>query len=499
MNETVPDVFLRHIHRWTLPKAWKDSLMVVVLTPSFDSKIQFWAGVEDNNLLNSRWLEEILNQVDFIAADVDIEVTDRSENEKRRRFLIREFSGGTFEECAAEADLYLNLTLRRGVADILYPNWGDTIYDLLQLIFAMVDFNGTMPIKLPRSNRWPMRGLATASVKSFCLGLSQLECNVFISGPSGIGKEAVARYIHSASACNGEFVPVSIPAIPNELFAGVLFGYEKGSYTGAYHDQSGSFELAKNGTLFLDEVADMEPRQQAALLRVLSERRGCSIGATRTYPVTCRIIAATNRYEVMRKSFRPDLRIRLSEEEISAADGPDDWQPLRKLTLIREHIPLLFAMQYVRCYHEQIGFDRPVGKISIRVMGQENIVGNAAYRSLSNNPWSMNYRELNQVALHALLRSLVDKQPKNSGWNIILKLRSRFDQVDTEMKDLVDGDCPHGVKKWDYLADVARYRVISKLSSFEKTERVAEILGIDRSSLTRFLASYKRRYSKTPD
>ena len=493
MNESISDVFLRHIHRWNLPKSWKEQLMTLVSTSGFETKIQFWSGLADNNLVDCRWLEKVLNQIDFSNTDACYGTKEK------RLFLVRNFSGSTFAECTAEADIYINSTLRRGVVDILYPNWGDTVYDLLQRIFAMVDFNGSMPNKLPRSNRWPMRGLATDRVKKFCLGLSKLDCNVLISGPSGIGKEAIARYIHSATACSGEFVSVSIPAIPNELFAGVLFGYEKGSYTGAYHDQSGSFELAKNGTLFLDEVADMEPRQQAALLRVLSERRGCSIGATRTYPITCRIIAATNRYEVMRKSFRPDLRIRLAEEEISAAEGLADWQPLRKLSLIRDHIPLLFAMQYVRCYHEQIGFNQNVGKISISVMGQEDSVGETAYRCLADYPWTMNYRELNQIALHALLRSLVDMRPVKEEWRIVLKLRSRFDQVDVDVGDLLDIPCPHGVKMWDFLADTARYRAISKLSSVEKTERVAEILGVDRSSVTRFLSGYKRRYIQTSD
>ncbi len=165
--------------------------------------------------------------------------------------------------------------------------------------------------------------------------VSQSEATVLIEGECGTGKELVARAIHSLSKRkNNPFVGINCSAIPVELFENELFGHEKGSFTGAVGKEIGKIELAGEGTLFLDEIGDLQPLPQAKLLRVLQEREFYRIGGTKTIPVKCRIIAATNKdleKMVEEGSFREDLFYRINVIHIKVP-------PLRER---KEDIPLL--------------------------------------------------------------------------------------------------------------------------------------------------------------
>ncbi len=144
---------------------------------------------------------------------------------------------------------------------------------------------------------------------------AKTEANVIIEGESGTGKEVVAQSIHNESSRkNGPFIAVNCAAIPHELLESILFGHEKGAFTGANTMRLGKFELAHGGTLFLDEIGEMSPEMQAKVLRAIEERKIERVGGTRSIPVDIRIIAATNRdlYELTRKNlFREDLFYRL--------------------------------------------------------------------------------------------------------------------------------------------------------------------------------------------
>jgi two-component system nitrogen regulation response regulator NtrX len=139
---------------------------------------------------------------------------------------------------------------------------------------------------------------------------------VLLLGESGSGKELVARSIHRNSLRSRErFVQVNCAAIPEELIESELFGHEKGSFTGAPEKQLGKFEQADRGTIFLDEVADMSPKTQAKVLRVLQEGEVERLGSARTIKVDVRVIAATNKdleAEIEKGTFREDLYFRLS-------------------------------------------------------------------------------------------------------------------------------------------------------------------------------------------
>ncbi|HEY1695786.1 MAG TPA: sigma 54-interacting transcriptional regulator [Polyangiaceae bacterium] len=137
---------------------------------------------------------------------------------------------------------------------------------------------------------------------------------ILLLGPTGSGKEVLAREIHAQSARTGAFIPVNCGALPTSLVEGLLFGHVKGAFSGAARDEVGFVRSADGGTLFLDEIGDLPATSQAALLRVLQEREVIPIGATRAVKVDVRVVAATHRpLDALSDSggFRSDLLARL--------------------------------------------------------------------------------------------------------------------------------------------------------------------------------------------
>src|SRR5207237_4786248 len=142
------------------------------------------------------------------------------------------------------------------------------------------------------------------------------DSTVLVLGETGTGKELIARAIHNRSKrSNRAFIRVNCAAIPQSLIASELFGHERGSFTGATQRRLGRFESADGGTIFLDEVGDLPPETQVALLRVLQEREFERVGGSHTVSVDVRVIAATNRdltSAVAEGTFRQDLFYRLN-------------------------------------------------------------------------------------------------------------------------------------------------------------------------------------------
>lgn len=175
--------------------------------------------------------------------------------------------------------------------------------------------------------------------------VARVDSTVLLRGPTGVGKERVARFIHDRSTrAGGPFVAVDCGALPPQLLESELFGHAKGAFTGATTDRAGLFEAAHGGTLLLDELGETTPDIQLRLLRVLQEREVRRVGETRARPIDVRVLAATHRdmeADVDRGDFREDLYYRLRVVEIvipPLRERPDDILPLaRKLLAAAAH------------------------------------------------------------------------------------------------------------------------------------------------------------------
>ena len=189
---------------------------------------------------------------------------------------------------------------------------------------------------------------ALKTVVSNIVKVAPTDSTVLITGETGTGKELVARGIHrSSQRASQPFVTVNCASIPSSLVASELFGHEKGAFTGALQRRQGRFELANSGTIFLDEIGELPPETQIALLRVLQERRFERVGSSRAISTNVRIIAATNRdlaAAVASETFRADLFYRLNV-------FPIDVPPLRRR---KEDIPMLVEY-FVKRYAGKAG------------------------------------------------------------------------------------------------------------------------------------------------
>jgi len=199
---------------------------------------------------------------------------------------------------------------------------------------------------------------------------------VLIQGESGTGKEIIAKLIHESSEWkNGPFITINCPAVPGTLIESELFGYEKGAFTGAYSTKPGRVEMAKCGSLFLDEIGEMDMGLQAKLLQLLQDGQFCRIGSQEDKRMTARVICATNRdleEEVAVGTFRQDLYYRINVVNIFLP-------PLRERS---EDVPELVSY-FLNFYSD--AFNRPAPPLSaklITALQQYNWPGNV--RQLEN-------------------------------------------------------------------------------------------------------------------
>jgi transcriptional regulator with GAF, ATPase, and Fis domain len=226
---------------------------------------------------------------------------------------------------------------------------------------------------------------ALRSVLAAVRQVAPTDATVLVSGETGTGKELVARAIHKQSRrASRPFVSVNCAAIPVALVASELFGHEKGAFTGALQRRIGRFELAEGGTIFLDEIGELPPETQVALLRVLQEREFERVGGNRPIRADIRVIAASNRdlgAAVAQGSFRADLYYRLNV-------FPVHVPPLRER---REDIPLLVE-HFVRRYAREIG--KPIREVR-----------KSSLDLLRFHEWPGNVRELQNVIERAVIVS----------------------------------------------------------------------------------------------
>ena len=172
--------------------------------------------------------------------------------------------------------------------------------------------------------------------------VARSDISVLISGPTGVGKEVMARVLHESSPrSKAPFVALNCATLPESLIESILFGHEKGSFTGAAQSRTGLFEQANGGTLFLDEIGEMPYPLQSKLLRVIQERELTRLGSNHTVKLDFRLVAATNRdlrAGIAAREFREDLYFRVSAFRLTIpalADRPGDILPLAALFLVK--------------------------------------------------------------------------------------------------------------------------------------------------------------------
>ncbi|MGE5813628.1 MAG: sigma-54 interaction domain-containing protein, partial [Acidobacteriota bacterium] len=280
---------------------------------------------------------------------------------------------------------------------------------------------------------------------------------VLILGPTGSGKEVVARMIHELSRRgNGRFQAVNCAALPDTLFESEIFGHEKGAYTGAHDRKPGRLELAHHGTLFLDEIGDLSMAAQAKLLRVLEERRFERLGGNRAIEVDFRLISATNRpleQFVRDTRFREDLYYRVNAFAIrlpSLKERPVD-------------IPVL-AQRFLARYCAANGLP-----VDAKVFSRE------ALDALTQYPWPGNIRELESTVARAALSA-----PGRS-------IRG----TDIEFLHANESAAEPARERLPSLRDAERFHINRILEAVDWNKKeAAEVLEISRGTLYRKIVEY---------
>ena len=215
-----------------------------------------------------------------------------------------------------------------------------------------------------------------AQLKSQINAVAPTDSSVLISGENGTGKELVARTIHQLSTRNEHpLIDVNCAAIPEELIESELFGHEKGSFTGAVAKKIGKFELASNGTIFLDEIGDMSLVTQAKILRVLQEQQFQRVGGSRTLQVDVRVIAASNKdleQEIKAGTFREDLFYRINVVPVRVP----------ALKERREDIPLLVETFLIENTKKGLGPRKQMDDKALAILNDYRWPGNV--RELKN-------------------------------------------------------------------------------------------------------------------
>jgi PAS domain S-box-containing protein len=237
---------------------------------------------------------------------------------------------------------------------------------------------------------------ALQAVLAHVVKVAPTDSTVLITGETGTGKELIARAIHKRSQRGARaFVSVNCAAIPPSLIASELFGHEKGAFTGAIQRRLGRFELAEGGTIFLDEIGELPPDTQIALLRVLQEREFERVGGAKVIRANVRVIAATNRDvqgSIEAGMFRSDLYYRLNV-------FPIEMPPLRKR---REDIPLL--VEYF--------IDRYASKAGKKIRG----ISRATLDRLKSYFWPGNIRELQNVIERSVIVCETENFTVDESW-----------------------------------------------------------------------------------
>lgn len=297
----------------------------------------------------------------------------------------------------------------------------------------------------------------------------ETDLNVLILGESGTGKELFAQSIHNGSKRkNGPFVSVNCAAISNDLADSLLFGHVKGSFTGANNDHTGFFEQAHKGTIFLDEIGDMNAEIQAKVLRALQERKIRKVGEKTERTVDFRVISATNRdfsQAIMNNQFREDLYFRLEEFPLCIP-------PLRE----RNGDILLLAKHFLDEFASANNLE------ALRFSEE-------AASELMDYTWPGNIRELK----NAVQRAAVTRRTNVIDMLRMPRIHSKNQVQPTVQKETPEAAQPSAVSLEEYEREAIMKAYSSSRGNLTKT---AKVLGIGRATLYRKLDKFNLQHLK---
>src|SRR3954470_1742915 len=358
--------------------------------------------------------------------------------------------------------------MKAGAADFVTKPWSNA--QLLQAVETALslagqgDGKGTPASREELDRRFDFRGLIGAEPRFLKIleligRVAPTDASVLITGESGTGKELVAEAIHRNSRRReGPFVKVNLGGISSSLFESEMFGHVRGAFTDARADRKGRFELAHGGTIFLDEIGDLDPASQVKMLRVLQDRTFEVLGSSQRREVDVRVVSATNRAlpdMVARGEFREDLLYRINLITIHLP-------PLRERP---DDIPLLasrFLQAAAAAYRREAVVLTP-----------------AAARWLQAQPWPGNVRQLQQAVERAVLVETSDR----------LDVESFTDLAAAPGRDAADSLPDVGAMTID---EIERAMILKSLRHHGgNISRVAESLGLSRPALYRRFEKYE--------
>ena len=315
---------------------------------------------------------------------------------------------------------------------------------------------------------------ATRKVLSFAERVAATDATVLLTGESGTGKEVFAQHIHRSSARpEGPFVALNCAAIPENMLEAILFGHEKGAFTGAHVARAGKFEQAQGGTLLLDEISEIDPGLQAKLLRVLQEKEVERVGARECIKLDVRVLATSNRDlgdYVRRGKFREDLFYRLSVFPLHLPplrDRPADILPLAKHFL------------GIQCSGH-----RRTPTLSAN-----------ATRALLEYPWPGNVRELHNLMERALILNPGDQL---TAADLIFEAASlAINTIDSEADDVPSGSEDSALRS--NLQSVEGQLVLDALEQSRGCRKTAaESLGVSARTLRYKIAKLRDTGAEIP-
>jgi DNA-binding NtrC family response regulator len=299
--------------------------------------------------------------------------------------------------------------------------------------------------------------------------LAKSDMSILLTGDNGTGKSMLAAYVHNVSTrSDNTFVPVNMGAIPESLFESEMFGHVKGAFTDAKENRIGRFEIAEQGTLFLDELANIPIAQQAKLLRVLEENKFEPVGSSKSLHADVRVISATNSdllAAIVDKTFRQDLYYRLNTIELRV---PSLSERLDDIPALAEHFLQSFSVKY----------HRPCPKLSEQ-----------AINKLKLYPWPGNIRELSHLMERVLFTC---KKEQIEAEDLVLSVQAA--SVDYSADGSADtSDTKDSLDDSELTLDeLEKKALIKRLSLYRgNATETAKSLGLSRSGYYRRLSKYE--------